>query len=236
MNHFVSNSKIIVALDLENIQQTRQLVAGLDPKMCRLKVGPVLFTRYGAALIEGLVSQQFSVFLDLKFHDIPQTVSEACRVAVDLGVWMLSLHIAGGPAMLESVRQVMEKSQAATKPLLVGITVLTSLDEHDLQLLGINEKVEDNVLRLARFGMAHGLDGVVSSAKEVAMLRSALPKHSVLVTPGIRLKEDANSDQKRVVTPKEAIDNGADFLVIGRSITHATNPLQQLEMISKEVA
>lgn len=230
----MTGSKIIVALDLENIQEVRRLVSGLHPSLCRLKIGPVLFTRYGPALIEELMKQGYAIFLDLKFHDIPNTVAEACKAAVDLGVWMISLHISGGRAMLDAVHKIIRQSHALTKPLLIGITVLTSFDEQDLHAIGINAKMNDQVLRLAQLGMNCGLDGVVSSAQEVRQLRKTVPQ-ALLVTPGIRLKEDKAADQKRVFTPKEAIEQGSDFLVIGRSITHAENPVQRLETIIQEI-
>jgi orotidine-5'-phosphate decarboxylase len=227
--------KTIVALDFDSIHPTRNLVAQLNPKLCRLKVGPVLFTRYGPALIEELIKQQFSVFLDLKFHDIPQTVAEACRAATELGVWMMTLHIAGGPAMIEMSLQAIDKVNSSKKPLLVGITALTSLDENDLRAIGITESVEEYVMRLAKLGIQCGLQGVVSSAKETPFLKKALGNTAIFVTPGIRLKSDEASDQKRILTPKDAVLNGADYLVIGRSITQAQNPLLKLQEINQEI-
>ncbi len=230
------NQPVIVALDKPNELAVRQLVDRLDPALCRLKVGKELFTAAGPALVKDLVRQGYQVFLDLKFHDIPHTVAAACRVAADLGVWMVDVHAAGGPAMLEAARLAMESSRAGqTRPLLVAITVLTSFDQHTLNAIGMQGTLPEAVLRLA--GLAHdaGLDGVVCSAAEARLLRTRFVPPFLLVTPGIRLPGAPADDQVRIVTPREAGAAGADFLVIGRPITGSPDPRVTLQLINAEL-
>ncbi len=231
----VPDSKIIVAVDSPVDTLARRLVSQLDPKLCRLKIGSVLFTHYGPALIEVFMKQGFSIFLDLKFHDIPQTVAGACRSAAALGVWMLNVHAQGGCSMIEAARNELEKVPKNQRPLLVAVTVLTSLDQSDLLAMGWQDSVESLVLRLALLAEKSGADGVVCSAHEACALRSATKKSFLLVTPGIRLSSGFAHDQKRVMTPREAIAAGANYLVIGRAITEAKDPLKQLELISAEL-
>ncbi len=230
----LADPKIIIALDYADAASALNLVAELDPDLCRLKVGKELFTAAGPQLVETLVGKGFGVFLDLKFHDIPNTVAKACEIASKLGIWMLNVHASGGLAMMQAARTGVAKS--GHSPLLIAVTVLTSMDQAALNQIGVQGDVQDQVMRLARLSQQAGLDGVVCSAQEAAMLRSALGKEFCLVTPGIRPANVSADDQSRVVTPGEALRNGASYLVIGRPITQAANPLQALEAICKEIA
>lgn len=227
---------VIVALDKPNEWAARQLVEQLDPALCRLKVGKELFTAAGPALVKDLVRQGYQVFLDLKFHDIPNTVAAACRVAADLGVWMVDVHAAGGPAMLEAARAALDNNSAGqTRPLLVAITVLTSFNQQTLNAIGMQGTVPEAVARLAGLAHAAGLDGVVCSAAEAGFLRRRFTAPFLLVTPGIRLAGAPPDDQVRIVTPREACAAGADFLVIGRPITGCTDPRETLQRINAEL-
>ncbi len=209
-------------------------MARLSPGLCRLKVGKELFTRCGPALVEKLQQQGFEVFLDLKFHDIPNTVAAAVRAAADLGVWMVNVHAGGGRRMMEAAVESLR--DCARPPLLIGVTVLTSLSDRDLAELGYTESAAERVQRLASLTAASGLDGVVCSALEAPQLRRALGGAFRLVTPGIRLAGDAAGDQRRVLTPAQAVAAGADYLVIGRSVTGAADPLAALERVHAEIS
>jgi orotidine-5'-phosphate decarboxylase len=226
------DSKVIVALDFPDETSTLQLVEQLHPEQCRLKIGKELFTRFGPDLVRRLVDAGYDVFLDLKYHDIPNTVAKACMAAAELGVWMVNVHSLGGPSMLEAARKALSSDDA---PLLIAVTILTSSNEEDLQAVGINSSPEEMVTRLASLAKAQGLDGVVCSARETASLKSLLGQDFKLVTPGIRLADDSTDDQKRIMTPIDAIQSGSDYLVIGRPITQAENPLQKLEIINAQI-
>ncbi len=229
-----NSSTIIVALDFDDENQARNLTDKLDPLRCRLKVGKQLFVRAGPNLVRRLVDEGFDVFLDLKFHDIPNTVAAACAAAADLGCWMLNVHAAGGAEMLEkAVAQLSERKQ---RPLLIAVTVLTSLDESDLSAIGFAGSTEDVVTRLARLAHASGVDGVVCSPNEISVLRRDFPANFCLVTPGVRPPDVAHDDQRRIATPVAAITAGADYLVIGRPITRATDPLSVLNEIEQSIA
>lgn len=230
----MNNARIIVSLDFANAEDALSLVAQLDPQRCRLKVGKELFTQAGPALIKKLVERNFDVFLDLKYHDIPNTVARACSAAAALGVWMLNVHAAGGRAMLSSAREAID--QSPYQPLLIAVTVLTSLSSQDLAELGISASIEEQVIRLASLGQSVGLDGIVCSAREVTILRQQFGQDFKLITPGIRPTGSASDDQKRVMTPAEAINAGSDYLIIGRPITQAEDPLQALLDIEAEIA
>jgi orotidine-5'-phosphate decarboxylase len=230
----MSSSAVIVALDYANAAEATRLAERLDPAQCRLKVGKELFTAAGPALVTRLVRAGFEVFLDLKYHDIPNTVAAACRCAADLGVWMVNVHALGGRAMLESAREAL--SGAARRPLLVGVTVLTSMSASDLREVGIDAQPAQTVLRLARLVHGCGLDGVVCSAQEASALRERFAAPFKLVTPGIRPSGAVNDDQQRITTPTQAIAFGADYLVVGRPITRAPDPLAALAAINAEVA
>jgi orotidine-5'-phosphate decarboxylase len=228
------DSKIIVALDYADAKSALELAQRLDPKQCRVKVGKELFTAAGPVLVEDLVKRGFGVFLDLKFHDIPNTVAAACRAAAKLGVWMLNVHASGGRAMLEAARESIPPG--ANAPKLIAVTLLTSMAQDDLPELGVAGTAEDVVLRLASLADACGLDGVVCSAREASALRARCRAGFELVTPGIRPADAAADDQQRIMTPDSAIRAGATYLVIGRPITRAPDPLAALTRINAEIA
>ena len=229
----MNDPRIIVALDFAAQEDALVLAAMLDPELCRLKVGKELFTAAGPALVERLAGSGFEVFLDLKFHDIPNTVASACKAAAKLGVWMLNVHALGGSRMMEAARASLEG--VAKRPKLIAVTVLTSMGPGDLKELGLPGDPRETVLRLARLAHASGLDGVVCSAQEAAPLRQELGAGFCLVTPGIRPAFAAQDDQVRIVTPAEAIRLGSNYLVIGRPITRAADPLQALKQINLEI-
>jgi len=226
---------IIVGLDVENKTKALAIVDQLDPKKCRLKVGKEMFTRYGPDFIKALIAKGFDIFLDLKYHDIPNTVARACVAAAELGVWMVNVHAAGGAQMMQAAREALD-SFPAKKPLLIGVTILTSLSQSDLEEIGFTGTVESNVLRLAKLCQHSGLDGVVCSAQEAALLRKEMNNDFCLVTPGIRPAGTDLGDQKRVMTPAQAIDLGANFLVIGRPVTQAENPGFIVDKIDQEIS
>ncbi|MGX8883260.1 orotidine-5'-phosphate decarboxylase [Methylovorus sp. SPW-M1] len=228
------NPKIVVALDYADAPSALALANQLDPSQCRLKVGKELFTATGPQLVETLVDKGYGVFLDLKFHDIPNTVAKACEAAARLGVWMLNVHASGGQPMMEAAKEGVAKS--GHQPLLIAVTILTSMDQQVMQSLGIPGTLQDQVLRLARLTQAAGLDGVVCSAQEAPVLRSTLGENFCLVTPGIRPRNASMDDQSRVVTPADALRQGSSYLVIGRPITRAADPLQALRDINHEIS
>ena len=224
---------IVVALDYPQASTALDLSRRLSPELCRLKVGKELFSIGGPALVEQLQHLGFEVFLDLKFHDIPNTVAGAIRAVASLGVWMVNVHASGGQRMMTAAREALESS--SHRPLLVAVTVLTSMTEEDLLEIGCDESVEEHVLRLAGLAQESGLDGVVCSAMEAGTLRKIHGDDFCLVTPGIRLAGDSEADQRRVVTPVEARAMGSDYLVMGRSITGATDPLAALQRAHREL-
>jgi len=230
----MSEPRIIVALDYPDSKDALALASRLDPELCRVKVGKELYTAAGPSLVEKLQKSGFSIFLDLKYHDIPDTAAAACLAAARLGVWMLNVHALGGRAMMLAAREALAK--AGRPPKLIAVTLLTSMGSADLAEVGISGNAQDAVLRLARLAQECGLDGVVCSAQEAPALRRQLGKSFSLVTPGIRPADSAPDDQSRVATPRQAIANGADYLVIGRPITRAPDPLAALRKISDEIA
>lgn len=227
-------SRIIVALDFPAAGPALALVARLSPELCRLKVGKELFTRAGPQLVEKLVGQGFDVFLDLKFHDIPNTVAAACTAAAELGVWMLNVHALGGREMMQAACGALDK--ATHRPLLIAVTILTSMNEAALREVGLTRSAREHVLELATLTQAAGLDGVVCSAQEAQVLRATLGERFTLVTPGIRPGGADAGDQKRIMTPSDAIAAGANYLVIGRPVTQASDPLAVLAAIQQEIA
>jgi len=227
------NSPIIVALDYPSADAALEMAAKLNPQQCRLKVGKELFTRSGPQILEYLHKLGFDVFLDLKFHDIPNTTANAVAVAADLGVWMVNVHASGGRRMMDAC--VEKLSVYKQKPLLIGVTVLTSMQSEDLAEIGLNVSPLEQVTKLATLTHDCGLDGVVCSSHEVEDLKASFGKNFNLVTPGIRPSFAAKGDQRRVMTPSEAIAAGSDYLVIGRPITQAEQPLKALEMILQEM-
>jgi len=230
----MTEPRVIVALDYADAAAARAVVARLRPDLCRLKVGKELFVAAGPDFVRELAGQGFAVFLDLKFHDIPNTVAQACKAAARLGVWMLNVHAAGGPRMLAAAREAVESGPAA--PLLIAVTVLTSMGREELQAIGVDAEPEAQVLRLAGLARDAGLDGVVCSALEAPALRRHMGARFRLVTPGIRPAGSAACDQTRILTPAQAMRAGADDLVIGRPITQAADPVAELERIAAEIA
>lgn len=226
-------SPVVVALDYERGTDALAFVDRLDPASCRVKVGKELFTREGPALVEDLQKRGFELFLDLKFHDIPNTVAAAVRVAADLGVWMVNVHASGGRRMMEAARESIDK--ASGKPLLIAVTVLTSMERQDLAEIGLDVEPLDQVRRLALLTQSCGLDGVVCSAQEATMLRGSLASDFRLVTPGIRPADAEAGDQRRVMTPEQAVAVGVDYLVIGRPITRANDPVAALAAINRSL-
>ncbi|MFK7864382.1 MAG: orotidine-5'-phosphate decarboxylase [Pseudohongiellaceae bacterium] len=229
------NSRIIVALDFESGKQASNFLENLDPDECRVKIGKELFTSSGPDFVRSVVAKGFDVFLDLKYHDIPNTVAKAATVAADLGVWMLNVHASGGLAMMSETRSALEKF-GEDRPKLIAVTVLTSMVEEDLRQVGVESQPLEQVVKLAELTKQAGLDGVVCSAAESKVLREHCGDDFCLVTPGIRRIEDAAGDQKRVVGPADAILNGSDYLVVGRPITKATAPNSTLAEFNSAVA
>ena len=223
--------KVIVSLDYDNQADALAFVDKIDPSSCRLKVGKEMFTLFGPDFVKELHKRGFSVFLDLKFHDIPNTCSKAVRAAAEMGVWMVNVHASGGERMMTASREILEP-YGKDRPLLIGVTVLTSMEQSDLAGIGLDIAPQEQVIRLANLTKNSGLDGVVCSAQEATMLKSELGKEFKLVTPGIRPAGAAVGDQKRIMTPVDAITAGSDYLVIGRPITQAIDPAAVLAEIN----
>jgi len=223
--------RIIVAMDFNSGEQALNLASRLDPGLCRLKVGKELFTAAGPGLVEKLIHTGFDIFLDLKYHDIPNTVASACKVAAGMEVWMINVHALGGRKMLSAAREAIPLGTAK----LIAVTLLTSMDQDDLNDIGLQGSPDQIVSRLALLTQDCGLDGVVCSALEAKPLRQLIGPDFNLVTPGIRPLDNSADDQKRITTPAQAIKNGSDYLVIGRPITQAQDPLVALQKISQEV-
>lgn len=227
-------SRIIVALDYARESDVNDFVARVTPADCRLKIGLEAYTALGPRAVEPLVARGFDVFLDLKFHDIPNTVRAACHAAADLGVWMINVHVAGGARMLAAAREGV--NAAAKPPMLIGVTVLTSQSAEDLAGAGVSLTPGEAVMKFAGLARTAGLDGVVCSGEEAANVRQACGGGFVIVTPGIRPAGSRADDQRRTMTPKEAIARGADYLVIGRPITQAPDPRAVLDAVVREIA
>lgn len=227
------NKKIIVALDYPDIDSAVNMANNLDPDVCRVKVGKELYTATGPVILEKLHNMGFEVFLDLKFHDIPNTVASACEVAAKLGVWMVNVHALGGHKMMATARERLEKY--SQRPLLIAVTILTSMTETELHGVGIPADIDSTVLNLSTLANQAGLDGVVCSAREAAMLRDHHGPEFKLVTPGIRPEWSSKDDQQRIMSPTDAINVGIDYMVIGRPITQADSPVDALQRIYKEI-
>ncbi len=226
------SSKVIVALDYADRAALMDFVDQVDPHQCRLKIGKEVFTRFGPDMVRELVARGYDIFLDLKFHDIPNTVARACEAAAELGVWMLNVHALGGESMMRAAREALSDDDA---PLLIAVTVLTSSGPAELAAIGISETPAQMVQRLATMAHAAGLDGVVCSAREAGLVKTTTCKGFLAVTPGIRPAGSAAHDQLRVMTPSAAIAQGADYLVIGRPVTQAADPRQILLTINSGV-
>lgn len=231
----VLGPQIVVAMDYDNAASCVAMAERLDPKLCRLKVGKELFTAAGPQVVERLMSLGFEVFLDLKFHDIPNTTAKAVKAAAELGVWMVNVHASGGERMMVAAREQLDKV-AGPSPLLIAVTVLTSMERKDLAGVALDVDPRDQVLNLANLTRQAGLDGVVCSAQEVSMLRASLGNDFCLVTPGIRPADSAADDQRRIVTPADAIAMGSSYLVVGRPITQSQDPVLACEGIASDIA
>lgn len=231
----MNDPKVIVALDYDNLADALAFVDKIDPSSCRLKVGKEMFTLFGPDFVRELHKRGFSVFLDLKFHDIPNTCSKAVKAAAEMGVWMVNVHASGGERMMAASREILEP-YGKDRPLLIGVTVLTSMESSDLQGIGIQSSPQDHVLRLATLTKNSGLDGVVCSAQEASLLKQNLGREFKLVTPGIRPAGSEQGDQRRIMTPAQAIAVGSDYLVIGRPITQAEQPALVLQEINRSLA
>ena len=235
----ISNEpRIIVALDFDSAPAALSLVEQLDPRACAVKVGHELFSVAGPEPVREIVARGFNVFLDLKFHDIPNTVARACDAATRLGVWMLNVHASGGRTMLTAAQAAVRAAALQSNrlpPQLIAVTVLTSLDDTDLRDIGLIDGASEQALRLAHLAHDCGLDGVVCSAVEARAMRSAFGHAFTLVTPGIRPAGVDADDQSRIATPEIAVANGADYLVIGRPITRAADPVAALGAINRSL-
>ena len=225
--------KVLVALDFADSASALSFVKTLDPKLCRLKVGKELFAVAGPQLVSDLIDSGFDVFLDLKYHDIPNTVAKAVQAAARLGVWMVNVHALGGRKMMQAAQAALAEFE--NRPLLIAVTVLTSMEQEDLAEIGLTGSPEDNVVRLAKLAQSSGLDGVVCSAQEAAILRQTLGNDFCLVTPGIRPAGSDINDQKRIMTPREAMDSGSSYLVVGRPITQSDSPIAVLNSINNSL-
>lgn len=223
-------SPVIVALDFADEKQTLQFVRRLSPELCQIKIGKELFTATGRHLVEQLVNQGFKVFLDLKYHDIPNTVASACKIAAQMGIWMVDMHAGGGQRMMETAAEAV--SQFQQRPYLIGVTVLTSMTQTDLAQTGVDRSIDEQVMHLAKLSQQSGLDGVVCSAQEAVILRDQIGKEFLLVTPGIRLNSKSEDDQRRIMTPKEALAAGSSYLVMGRPIIRSADPVLLLQQIN----
>lgn len=232
MNNMIS-SPVIVALDNMTLQASLALADQLDPTSCRLKVGKELFTRCGPGIIKELHQRDFEIFLDLKFHDIPNTTAQAVLAAAELGIWMVNVHASAGLEAMSLAKQRLLDRDLDT--LLIAVTVLTSMDSEALRQTGITDSLDAQVSRLAQLTKQAGLDGVVCSAQEAKALKALCGQDFKLVTPGIRLAEDNADDQKRICTPSQALADGSDYLVIGRSITQAADPAAKLQTILQSI-
>ena len=227
------NKRIIVALDYARAEDALKLLEQLSPKNCRVKIGKELFTSAGPELVKEIVARGYDVFLDLKFHDIPNTVAKAVRAAADLGVWMVNVHASGGAEMMCAASSAL--AELDKRPLLIAVTVLTSMQQDDLAAIGIERTIVEQVSRLAALASESGMDGVVCSAEEASELRKLLRDDFILVTPGIRPEGAPSQDQKRVVTPRDALLAGSSYLVIGRPRTQARRPGERLDEIQEQI-
>ncbi|SFT69696.1 orotidine-5'-phosphate decarboxylase [Kosakonia arachidis] len=231
----VTTSPVVVALDYDNRDKALAFVDRIDPRDCRLKVGKEMFTLFGPQLVRDLQQRGFDIFLDLKFHDIPNTTAHAVKAAADLGVWMVNVHASGGARMMTAAKEALS-SFGSDAPLLIAVTVLTSMEASDLQDLGINVSPAEYAERLARLTQQCGLDGVVCSAQEAVRFKKELGKAFKLVTPGIRPLGSAAGDQRRIMTPEEAQLAGVDYMVIGRPVTQSADPAATLKAINASLS
>ncbi|NPA72135.1 MAG: orotidine-5'-phosphate decarboxylase [Gammaproteobacteria bacterium] len=232
-NNPAKDPKVLIALDFAEREVALRFVKTLNPEACRLKVGKELFAITGPSFITEIIQLGFQVFLDLKYHDIPNTVAKAVQAAARLGVWMVNVHALGGRKMMEAAQAALQEFEKP--PLLIAVTILTSMQQEDLAEIGLEGSPQDNVLRLAKLAQSSGLDGVVCSAHEVAAIRECIKEPFCLVTPGIRPEGSAVNDQKRIMTPRQAIDAGSSYLVVGRPITQSNIPITVLNQINQSL-
>ena len=230
----IHDPKVLIALDYDDQDAAIEFVKQLSPTECRLKVGKEMFTYFGPQFVQQLIDLGFDIFLDLKFHDIPNTVAKAVTAAAKMGVWMVNVHASGGPEMMQKAKAALEEF-GDNAPLLIAVTVLTSMDEAELKRLGVNKSPAEQVIYLANLAKESGLDGVVCSAQESQTLKAQFGQEFKLITPGIRPAGSDAGDQKRIMTPKQAIESGSDYLVIGRPITQSSNPAQTLNEINRSL-
>lgn len=230
----IHDPKVLIALDYDDQNAAIEFVKQLSPNECRLKVGKEMFTYFGPQFVQQLIDLGFDIFLDLKFHDIPNTVAKAVTAAAKMGVWMVNVHASGGPEMMQKAKAALEEF-GDNAPLLIAVTVLTSMDEAELKRLGVNKSPAEQVIYLANLAKESGLDGVVCSAQESQTLKAQFGQEFKLITPGIRPAGSDAGDQKRIMTPKQAIESGSDYLVIGRPITQSSNPAQTLHEINRSL-
>ncbi len=230
-----SDSRIIVALDFASADQAREFIAPLNPQLCKLKIGKELFTRSGPQFVKELVAQGYQIFLDLKFHDIPNTVNKAVQAAAELGVWMINVHALGGRDMMKAAREGIAHFPESQRPRLIAVSILTSTSQQGLNDLGINKSIEQAVMDLTGMALESGLDGMVCSAQEVKSIRDSFGHEALLVTPGIRPHDSAKDDQHRVMTPEQAILAGSSYLVMGRPVTRSTEPVKTLLQLNDAI-
>ncbi|QIQ41605.1 MAG: orotidine-5'-phosphate decarboxylase [Buchnera aphidicola (Aphis urticata)] len=221
--------KIIIALDFNDKKDAMKLVDLLNPDVFYLKIGKEMFTMLGKKFIHELHQLGFNIFLDLKFHDIPNTVFNATKAAADMGIWMLSIHASGGKKMLTSAKKALQSFK--TRPLLIGVTVLTSFTRTDLKDIGIQIPLQDYILILSKLSSDCGLDGVVCPGKEAEKIKLLCGNKCKIITPGIRCVNDSTFDQNQIITPKQAKKFPIDYIVVGRSITSSKNPIKKLNFI-----
>lgn len=230
-----NDPKIIVALDFASADPARQFVKNVSPDLCRLKIGKELFTASGPDLVREFIDDGFDIFLDLKFHDIPNTVNKAVTAACELGVWMLNVHALGGRTMMEAAREAVQGYSATRQPYLIAVSILTSTNQQGLSDLGIDKPLQQMVMDLTAMSLDSGLDGMVCSAREVELLRQQFGQKPLLVTPGIRPAGSAQDDQQRVMSPHQAMKAGSSYLVIGRPVTQSVDPVQTLKQINNSL-
>jgi orotidine-5'-phosphate decarboxylase len=230
----MNDAKIIVALDFDDLDQAKALVSQLKPELCKLKVGKEMFTLFGPEWVKYLISLGFQVFLDLKFHDIPNTVAKACKAAAELGVWMVNVHASGGEKMMSAAADAI--ASYTSRPLLTAVTILTSMDKTQFDAIGYQKSISEQVVHFAQLAKRAGVDGVVCSAQEAELLKQATGADFCLVTPGIRPVGSDAGDQSRIMTPAKALAAGSHYLVIGRPITQADDPLKALCEITESLA
>lgn len=234
MSQDALDPKVLIALDFANSKDALNFVATVDASKCRLKVGKELFAVAGPEFVKELISQGFDVFLDLKYHDIPNTVAKAVQAAARMGVWMVNVHALGGRKMMQAARAAIDECE--NKPLLIAVTILTSSEQEDLEEIGLAGTPRENVLRLAKLAESAKMDGVVCSAQEASDIRKVVSSEFCLVTPGIRPAGAAVNDQKRIMTPADAMQAGSSYLVVGRPITQAQEPIAVLDSINESIA